>query len=105
MLSYELRPVYDRRKSFYGKAVVEMSGSIRTLYSYGVRVCTVDTVGDLGQPMFCLHDKWDYSATTLRHVKEFLRQMVGSHVPITKGQLSELDDGGYAFLCELEKEW
>lgn len=105
MRSYELKPQYDGRKSFYGKAVVEDDGASITLYSYGTPVCTVDTVGDLGEPMFCLHDKWDYSATTLRHVKEFLRQMVSSHVPITKAQLSELDDGGYAFLYELEKEW
>ena len=106
MIKYELMPVYDGRKNFYGRAVVEESeGGYRTLYSYGVPVCTVDTVGDCGVPMFCLHDKWDYSATTLRHVKEFLRQMVGRRVPVSKAQLSEFDGGGYAFLYELEKEW
>ena len=105
MRSYELKPVYDGRKSFYGKAVVEDDGASITLYSYKTPVCTVDAVGDMGKPMFRLLEKWDCSATTLRHVREFLRQMVGRRVPASKAQLSELDDGGYAFLYELEKEW
>lgn len=105
MRSYELKPVYDGRKSFYGKALVEHEGDFITLYSYGTPVVKVDAVGDWGKPMFRLLEKWDYSATTLRHVREFLRQMVGSRVPASKAQLSELDDGGYAFLYELEKEW
>lgn len=103
MRSYEMAAVYDSAKSFYGKAVVEECIGFKTLKSYGTVVCTVDTVGDLGMPMFCLHEKWDFSATTLRHVKEFLRQCVGKAVPLTKAQLSEFDDGGYSFLRELER--
>ena len=90
MRSYELKPVYDGRKSFYGKAVVEDDGVSVTLYSYKTPVCVIDTVGDLGKPMFCLLDKWDYSDTTLRHVREFLRQMVGSRVPASKALLGRL---------------
>lgn len=102
MRSYEMSAVYDSARSFYGKAVVEERMGFKTLMSYGTVVCTVDTVGDLGMPMFCLHDKWDFSATTLRHVKEFLRQAIGKPVPLTKARLSEFDDGGYGYLRDLE---
>ena len=72
-LSYGLNPVYDSRKSFYGKANVVVSDGISTLYSYGTPVATIG-------PRFTLRryptlfGPWDETQTTLRHVKEFLRQ-------------------------------
>lgn len=71
----KLEPVYDSRKSFYGKARVETDyperGS-KVLYSYstpvvGIRDGKVTLLrnGYLG---------WASSSTTLRHVKDFLRQ-------------------------------
>ena len=72
----ELTAKYDTRKSFYGKATYESTpkGSL-VLYSYGSKVC------EIFEGNYTLnHDiKSDllYSHTTLRHIKEFLRQFLG----------------------------
>ena len=65
MRKYELIP-NDGRKSFYGKAVVEVAddGS-ETLYSYGTPIIKKTAAGELVK----LWDGW--SATTERHVKAF----------------------------------
>jgi len=68
-----LEPEYDSRKSFYKKAYVdEKDDGTKVLYSYGTPVCrikdgkaTLLRKGYLG---------WASSQTTLRHVKEFLKQ-------------------------------
>lgn len=64
---YLLKPRYDGRKSFYGKATVETqpNGDV-VLYSYTTKVAEIVD----GQPI--VHDT--YSATTLRHIKDFLKQ-------------------------------
>ena len=59
-----MKPQYDARKSFYNKAETDDD----KLYSYGTLVAEIID----GEPV--LYDKWDYSATTLRHVKDWLRQ-------------------------------
>jgi hypothetical protein len=64
--TYKLRPEYDSHASFYGKAMVVMDGEKRKLYSY-------DTlVAEIGGGRACVYGT--YSATTLRHIKEFLKQ-------------------------------
>lgn len=63
-----LIPKHDSRKSFYNKAVVEHRGNRITLYSYNVKVAEIHD-GKLR-----LFNAWDYSTTTLRHTKEFLKQ-------------------------------
>lgn len=66
-----LEPRYDSRQSFYGKAYYTepaRDGSI-TLYSYETPVVRICADGEVE-----LLPAWDYSATTLRHVKEFLKQ-------------------------------
>lgn len=68
-----LMPIYDSRKSFYNKAVVEddsMNHGGKLLYSYETRVAMADTEDYEVE----LYPGWDHSQTTLRHVKEFLRQ-------------------------------
>lgn len=67
-MKQELEPIYDRAKSFYKKAFIirEESGTIR-LISYTTEVATVKD----GK----LHINGFYSATTLRHLKEFIEQM------------------------------
>lgn len=81
---------YDSRKSFYGKAEIEVDGAWGqniTLYSYGTIVARIgymsaDKMRQYVGYMDCEDDtlvcvlfpEWDYSATTLRHVKEFLAQ-------------------------------
>ena len=65
MRKYELIP-NDGRKSFYGKAVVEVAddGS-EMLYSYGTPIVKKTAAGELVR----LWDGW--SATTERHIKAF----------------------------------
>jgi hypothetical protein len=82
--SYELKTVYDRRKSFYGKAVVyEKATGEKTLVSYSTPVIRINADGTIDR-------LWSgYSATTMRHVNDFLHQN-GVH------------DGGKAFWDSLE---
>lgn len=84
MKNYELIPT-DRRKSFYGKAVVQIAddGS-ETLYSYNTPIIKKTVSGELVR----LWDGW--SATTGRHIKafcglnkgEFLSLEVASGLPM-----------------------
>ena len=67
----ELYPNYDSRKSFYGKAIVETEpGKPVDLYSYGTLVARIDYAQSPTIPQVF----GTYSATTLRHIKEFLKQ-------------------------------
>lgn len=66
-MTYDLDTRHDSRKSFYGKAVVstnEHGDLILTSYSTQVAV-----IAD-GRAVV----RGTYSATTLRHIKEFLKQ-------------------------------
>lgn len=64
MKMYELRPI-DGRKSFYGKAVVEVDASGETLYSYNTPIIKRTAAGELVR----LWAGW--SATTGRHIAAF----------------------------------
>lgn len=65
MRIYELRPT-DERKSFYGKAVVQIEeNGTETLLSYGTPIIKRFVSGE----MVKLWDGW--SATTGRHIKAF----------------------------------
>lgn len=75
MKSY-LMPQYDARKSFYGKAKVE-TGETTKLYSYDTLVAEIKE----GKA----HVYNVQSGTTLRHVKEFLKQ--NNFVAETKKQV------------------
>lgn len=65
MRKFELVP-NDGRKSFYGKAVVEIDNEgSETLYSYGTRILTKRINGEMVK-------HWNgWSATTGRHIKAF----------------------------------
>jgi len=66
-MGYELRPISDGRKSFYKKAIVETDEEgVRTLISYNTKVCYIKD----GQAVVL----GTHSSTTLRHIKEFLKQ-------------------------------
>ena len=66
---YDLSPQHDARKSFYGKAhVVTDDDGTQILYSYNTPVI------ELKDGKVKLLPMWDSSQTTLRHVKEFLKQ-------------------------------
>lgn len=65
---YELKAQYDSRKSFGHKAIVHIDGNNSVLYSYETPVARItdDKVE--------LSPSWSYSETTVRHVREYLRQ-------------------------------
>lgn len=66
MSEYELNAIHDGRKSFYGKAGVIEDNGIKTLRSYATNVAKIED----GIPKVF----GTYSVTTLRHIKEFLKQ-------------------------------
>lgn len=90
---YELSARFDARKSFYGKALVEIEtvekhGTTyenKTLISYGHEVVRITA----SENKIRLTDKWDASDTTLRHVKEFLKQEGLSIGNFTKKEIAE----------------
>jgi hypothetical protein len=82
---YELKPIYDSRNSFYKKAFVYEYGNEKVLKSYGTTVAIVRGTGSDRRAE--LTSYFDFSATTLRHVKEFLKQegfKVGSKSEMAK---------------------
>lgn len=80
--SYELRSLNTAQQSFYRKAMVEMwdtgdNGMSYTLKSYGTTVCVVTPITSNGTypAIYDVAVNMNVlSATTLRHVKEFLAQ-------------------------------
>jgi hypothetical protein len=65
----ELIPRFDTKKSFYKKALIEYKGVNRIcLYSYETLVSEIDKENNRAK----VYDT--YSNTTLRHIKEFLKQ-------------------------------
>ena len=66
MSEYNLRASYDNRKEFYGKAVVVERDGVTTLRSYQTDVAYIRE----GKAVV----RGTYSPTTLRHIKEFLKQ-------------------------------
>ena len=63
-----LQAIYSHTKSHYGKAQVEyLENGHKVLYSYNTKVCELDNnnnIIDIGY----------YSATTSRHINDFLQQ-------------------------------
>ena len=80
--SYELQSLNTAQRSFYRKAMVEMwdagrDGMSHALKSYGTTVCVVKPITPIGAypAVYDVAVNMDVlSATTLRHVKEFLAQ-------------------------------
>lgn len=78
--TFEMQPLYDGHKSFYGKAFVERwdteHGMGYVLKSYGTVVAKVTpTYADDESETYDVEIGLEHlSATTLRHVKEFLAQ-------------------------------
>lgn len=62
-----LRPIYDSAKSFYQKASWEIKDGDRVLYSYNTEVARIHKDGTVRIENL-------FSATTTRHVREFLLQ-------------------------------
>lgn len=99
--SFELQPLYDGRKSFYGKAIVErwdaQNGTRYALKSYGTEVATVTPVSATGDDMESYEVRVDLkymTTTTLRHVKEFLAQTNGAFKGVTLSWLRKAVNTG-----------
>lgn len=99
--TFELQPLYDRHKSFYGKAFVERwdteNGVRYVLRSYGTVVAKVTPISarDAKREAFRVEVGMEYlSATTLRHVKEFLAQTDDAFKGVTLGWLRKAIKGG-----------
>lgn len=89
---YELQPLFDGHKSFYGKAFVEVwnaeNGTQYVLKSYATTVATVKRVNPVDEVPETYEVRValkHLSATTLRHVKEFLAQTNSVFEGITLG--------------------
>ena len=73
---YYLKAKYDSRASFYNKAVVkEEDNGAKALYSYNTFVCRIE--GKKYRLNGAIDRELLFSNTTLRHIKEFLRQELG----------------------------
>jgi hypothetical protein len=90
----KLHPQFDSRNSFYGKARVdEKPDGSKVLYSYNTPVCRIKD-----GKVTLLHQGylgWSSSQTTLRHVKEFLKQNgfeAGSYKELAKAYPEEEAD-------------
>ena len=85
--AYNLSPRYDSRQSFYGKArVSEPEEGLEVLWSYNTPVCSIDKDGNVAL-LRNGYLGWHSSQTTLRHVKEFLKQhgkQIGSSKELAK---------------------
>lgn len=68
-MKQELQPYNTNQKSFYGKAKFIVNGNIISLFSYGSRIIDLeDGAVTYLAPENC------FTATTLKHTKEFLAQ-------------------------------
>ena len=83
MMKYELIP-NNGQKSFYGKAVIEVTENEETLYSYGTKICSKDNDGNIKR-------FWGgWSATTGKHIKAFCGL---NKAQFTALQVQESDNG------------
>lgn len=99
--TFELQPLYDSHQSFYGKAFVERyatsGGTKLVLKSYDTIVAAISPVGEEadGTEVYCVEIAMRYlSATTLRHVKEFLAQADDTFKGITLPWLRKAIESG-----------
>ena len=99
--TFEMQPLYDSHQSFYGKALVERwdtgNGMQYVLKSYGTTVATITPTSDWGAVPETYEVKVAMgllSATTLRHVKEFLAQTDDAFKGITLAWLRKAVNDG-----------
>ena len=95
IISYELKPIYDGKTSFYGKATIKEYGNLKLLYSYNTLVCAIYD-NCYGIRYFLNHDIKDnllFSQTTLRHIREFITQNMKAYLKNNNidGKLTKAD--------------
>lgn len=87
----ELRAIFDKKtkvNTFYGKAIVEVDGNVKTLYSYNTKVAEIDEENNFKVYNLINDEKKVFSNTTVRHMKEFFRQYKENR-EITKKELEK----------------
>lgn len=92
--NYYLGCRYDSRQSFYGKArVEEFSDGSEILWSYSTAVACITWENGVRKA----HVRGQYSMTTTRHVKEYLKQngfKVDTMKQVLKDYGDDLDETG-----------
>ena len=81
---YELEPINSRQKSFYKKAFYTIVNNEATLYSYMSNVCQVDRDRGAYYLNWNIQENLLFSSTTLKHIKEFLKQQLGVDIKSKK---------------------
>ena len=73
---YELKPVFDKCKSFYGKAKVVVNNEKIKLISYSATVAEIDVKNNRPSVESFVLGQWSQTTTRyiIRHMKEFLKQ-------------------------------
>lgn len=84
-MNYELKPIFDDRKSFYGKAYVNKNDEEKTLYSYNVKILKL-----AGSNARLVCSESDLTMTTCRHIREFLKQNLDNNKKWTKKEILKL---------------
>lgn len=67
---YELKPMYNNQKSFYGKALIKDTIKGMELYSYNTLVAKSEN-----GKVYVTHNDNYLTQTTLKHIKEFIKQL------------------------------
>ena len=81
---YELIPINSRQKSFYKKAHYTIVNKEATLYSYTSNVCKVDLSKGVYYLNWNIPENLLFSNTTLKHIKEFLKQKLEVNIKSKK---------------------
>lgn len=109
-MRYELKPVYDSAKSFYGKSevVFYFNEGKYEIFSYNTLVMThYKDYYELNYDYFNTEEKKKllFSNTTLRHIKEYLRQHWDTNINITKQDIINFNGKRYGICyCDNEKD-
>lgn len=97
-MQFEMIPIYDGAKSFYKKAIIKQVNNLKLLYSYNTLVCIIyDNCKGI---KYILNDDVTsnllFSNTTLRHIKEFLKQNIaGINKNITKKDIIKYNNKSF----------
>ena len=81
---YELIPINSKQASFYKKAFYTIVNNEATLYSYTSNVCQVDKDRGAYYLNWNIKENLLFSNTTLKHIKEFLKQQLGVDIKSKK---------------------
>lgn len=83
----ELTPIFDRCKSFYGKAETIKEDNKIILKSYNTNILEYNT--KTKKLTFLTNNKNHFTQTTNRHINEFLKQFT-NETPKSKSKLIKL---------------